>query len=148
MTHDLRTGVSLYSFQEDYYVGRRDLEGCIAAAAELGAEGIETLAEQMMPGFPNLTDEFYQTFAGWMTTATGPSPNWPSTARPAGNSPRPPPSQRSYAAAWRPASTAWKWCSPCESAICPSRPAPPTPAPSPPPSRVVRTSRLYSAVKF
>lgn len=68
MNHDLRTGVSLYSFQEDYYEGRRDLEGCIAAAAELGAEGIETLAEQMMPGYPNLTDEFYATFAGWMTT--------------------------------------------------------------------------------
>lgn len=66
MTHDIRTGASLYSFQEDYYEGRRDLEGCIAAAAECGAEGIETLAEQMMPGFPNLSDEFYETFAGWM----------------------------------------------------------------------------------
>ena len=31
MNHDIRTGVSLYSFQEDYYEGRRDLEGCIAA---------------------------------------------------------------------------------------------------------------------
>lgn len=66
MSHDIRTGASLYSFQEDYYEGRRDLEGCIAAAAECGAEGIETLAEQMMPGFPNLSDEFYDTFAGWM----------------------------------------------------------------------------------
>lgn len=66
MTHDIRTGASLYSFQEDYYEGRRDLEGCIAAAAECGAEGVETLAEQMMPGFPNLSDEFYDTFAGWM----------------------------------------------------------------------------------
>ncbi|WP_228489237.1 sugar phosphate isomerase/epimerase family protein [Raineyella fluvialis] len=68
MTHDLRTGVSLYSFQEDYYEGRRDLEGCIAAAAELGAEGIETLAEQMMPGYPDLSDDFYATYAGWMQT--------------------------------------------------------------------------------
>ncbi len=66
MSYDLRTGASLYSFQEDYYEGRRDLEGCIAAAAECGAEGIETLAEQMMPGFPNLSDEFYATYAGWM----------------------------------------------------------------------------------
>lgn len=67
MTHDIRRGVSLYSFQEDYYEGRRDLEGCVAAAAECGAVGIETLAEQMMPGFPNLSDDFYETFAGWMT---------------------------------------------------------------------------------
>ncbi len=67
MTHNIRTGVSLYSFQDDYYEGRRDLEGCIAAAAELGAEGIETLAEQMMPGYPHLSDDFYATFAGWMT---------------------------------------------------------------------------------
>lgn len=67
MNHDIRTGASLYSFQEDYYEGRRDLEGCIAAAAECGAEGIETIAEQMMPGFPKLSEEFYATFAGWMT---------------------------------------------------------------------------------
>lgn len=67
MSSDIRTGASLYSFQEDYFEGRRDLEGCIAAAAECGAVGIETLAEQMMPGFPNLSDEFYDTFAGWMT---------------------------------------------------------------------------------
>ncbi|MCV2394380.1 sugar phosphate isomerase/epimerase [Actinotalea sp. M2MS4P-6] len=66
MAHDIRTGASLYSFQDDYFEGKRDLEGCIAAAAELGAEGIETLAEQMMPGFPDLSDEFYATFAGWM----------------------------------------------------------------------------------
>lgn len=66
MTYDIRTGVSLYSFQEDYYEGRRDLEGCIAAAAQTGAVGIETLAEQMMPGFPDLDEEFYAAFAGWM----------------------------------------------------------------------------------
>lgn len=66
MSYDLRTGVSLYSFQDDYYEGRLDLEGCIRTAAELGAEGIETIGEQMMPGFPNLTEEFYATFAGWM----------------------------------------------------------------------------------
>lgn len=66
MTYDIRTGVSLYSFQEDYYFGRRDLEGCIEAAVKAGATGIETLAEQMMPGFPNLSDEFYAQYAAWM----------------------------------------------------------------------------------
>ena len=67
MSYDIKRGVSLYSFQEDYYEGRRTLEQCIAATAELGAVGIETLAEQMMPGFPRLSDEFYDQFAGWMT---------------------------------------------------------------------------------
>ena len=67
MSYDIKRGVSLYSFQEDYYEGRRTLEQCIAATADLGAVGIETLAEQMMPGFPRLSDEFYDQFAGWMT---------------------------------------------------------------------------------
>lgn len=66
MTQGIRRGISLYSFQDDYFEGRRDLEGCIAAAAELGATGIETLGEQMMPGFPNLPESFYATYAGWM----------------------------------------------------------------------------------
>jgi len=41
--------VSLYSFQEDYYIGKRDLESCIAAVGRhgLGAEGVEVLFEQM-----------------------------------------------------------------------------------------------------
>ena len=66
MTSQIKRGVSLYSFQEDYYEGRRTLEQCIAAVAEIGATGIETIAEQMMPGFPNLTDAFYSEFGGWM----------------------------------------------------------------------------------
>lgn len=64
----IRRGISLYSFQDDYFRGVRDLEGCIAATAELGATGIETLGEQMMPGFPHLSDEFYDRYAGWMET--------------------------------------------------------------------------------
>lgn len=59
-------GVSLYSFQQAYYLGQMTLEDCIAASAEMGASGIETLAEQMMPGFPNLPDSFYQQWHGWM----------------------------------------------------------------------------------
>ena len=46
----IKRGVSLYSYQDEYVRGRLDLEGCIAAAAAQGAFGIETLAEQMMPG--------------------------------------------------------------------------------------------------
>ena len=59
-------GVSLYSFQQAYYLGELSLADCIAACAEMGAYGIETLAEQMMPGFPNLPDAFYEQWHGWM----------------------------------------------------------------------------------
>lgn len=59
-------GVSLYSFQQAFYLGQMSLEDCIRTSAELGATGIETLAEQMMPGFPDLPDSFYKTWHGWM----------------------------------------------------------------------------------
>lgn len=44
-TNKIKLGVSLYSYQDSYYFGRQDLEGCIAAAAGSGAEGIEVFAE-------------------------------------------------------------------------------------------------------
>lgn len=61
----IKRGVSLYSYQDEYVRGILDLEGCIAAAAAQGAFGIETLAEQMMPGYPfpgapDLPDSFYE----------------------------------------------------------------------------------------
>jgi sugar phosphate isomerase/epimerase len=42
------------------------LEQCIAQATAIGANGIESLAEQMMPGFPNLPDSFYSQWRDWM----------------------------------------------------------------------------------
>lgn len=42
------------------------LEDGIAASAGMGALGIETVAEQMMPGFPNLPDAFYEQWHTWM----------------------------------------------------------------------------------
>ena len=58
----IKRGVSLYSFQEEFFLRKMTLENCVAACADMGALGIETLAEQMMPGFPNLPEEFY---SGW-----------------------------------------------------------------------------------
>lgn len=60
----IKRGVSLYSYQHEYAHGTLTLEDCVAAAAAQGAYGIETLAEQMMPGFPfpgqgDLPDSFY-----------------------------------------------------------------------------------------
>lgn len=62
----IQRGVSLYSFQEEYYLRKLTLEQCIAACASMGAVGIETLGEQMMPGFPILPDTFYAQWHDWM----------------------------------------------------------------------------------
>lgn len=62
----IKRGVSLYSYQEEYFLRKMTLEDCIAASAEMGALGIESIAEQMMPGFPNLSDAFYAQWHGWM----------------------------------------------------------------------------------
>jgi sugar phosphate isomerase/epimerase len=61
-----RRGVSLYSFQQLYYLREKSLEELIEISAGMGALGIETIAEQMMPGFPNLPDSFYAQWHGWM----------------------------------------------------------------------------------
>jgi sugar phosphate isomerase/epimerase len=65
-TTSIKRGVSLYSFQEEYFLGKMNLEQCIAKAATLGALGIESLAEQMMPGFPKLSEQFYRQWDAWM----------------------------------------------------------------------------------
>ena len=62
----IKRGVSLYSFQEEYFLRKMTLEDCIATCARFGANGIESIAEQMMPGFPNLSDAFYDQWHGWM----------------------------------------------------------------------------------
>lgn len=66
MEYQIGRSVSLYSYQEEYYLGKLDLEGCIREAAKAGATGIELLAEQMMPNFPVVTPEFKEKWFGWM----------------------------------------------------------------------------------
>lgn len=65
-SNSIKRGVSLYSYQEEYFLRKMSLEDCIAASAKLGAFGIESIAEQMMPGFPKLSDAFYEQWHGWM----------------------------------------------------------------------------------
>ncbi|MGB8455507.1 MAG: DUF6379 domain-containing protein [Anaerocolumna sp.] len=50
---EIRRGVSLYSYQQEYYLKEMNLEDCIKAVADLGADGIEIISEAMIPGFPN-----------------------------------------------------------------------------------------------
>jgi sugar phosphate isomerase/epimerase len=64
--HRIKRGVSLYSFQEEYFLRTMTVEDCIAAAARCGAPGIEIIPEQSIPGFPLITDEFLEQWFGWM----------------------------------------------------------------------------------
>ena len=65
----IKRGVSLYSYQQAYFLRELTLEQCIAEAAKIGAVGIESFAEQMMPGFPDIPDSFYEeTWPAWMET--------------------------------------------------------------------------------
>ncbi len=56
MTSQIKRGVSLYSFQEEMFLGKMSIEDCVAFAASIGARGIEILPEQNMPNFPDIGD--------------------------------------------------------------------------------------------
>ncbi|MEH7360555.1 sugar phosphate isomerase/epimerase family protein [Priestia megaterium] len=63
---NIKRGVSLYSYQEEFYKGELTLEQCIAEVSKTGATGIELLPEQMLKGFPKASDEFVDQWFGWM----------------------------------------------------------------------------------
>ena len=65
-THNIKRSVSLYSFQEDYFLRKKTLEDCIAKAAELDVPGIEIIGDQMIRGYPNVPDSFFEQWHGWM----------------------------------------------------------------------------------
>jgi sugar phosphate isomerase/epimerase len=65
---DIKRSVSLYSYQDEYYLGKLDLEGCLRETAATGATGVELLAEQMIKKFPLPieTKEFQDQWFEWM----------------------------------------------------------------------------------
>lgn len=61
MSHDIKRSISLYSYQDEYYDGKLDLEGCLRETAKTGATGVELLAEQMIKKFPKpIEDEAFR----------------------------------------------------------------------------------------
>jgi sugar phosphate isomerase/epimerase len=67
MNHSIKRGVSLYSYQEEFFLKKMSLEDCIAAAAATGATGIEIVGEQSIPGCPNIpSDKFVGQWFEWM----------------------------------------------------------------------------------
>jgi sugar phosphate isomerase/epimerase len=46
-------GVTLYSYQEEYYQHAMTLEDCLAELASIGCTGVQLIAEEMVPNYPN-----------------------------------------------------------------------------------------------
>ena len=66
MASDIKRSISLYNYQDEYYEGKLDLEGCLRETAKTGATGVELLAEQMIKHFPNpIEDEEFR--AHWFS---------------------------------------------------------------------------------
>lgn len=65
-THEIKRGVSFYSYQEEYFLRKMSLEDCVQEAAAIGAFGVEIIPEQSMPRYPDPGDEFYDRWAAWM----------------------------------------------------------------------------------
>lgn len=55
---NIKLGVTLYSFSTEYCNNTMDLEDMIRTSKELGAEGIEIVATQMIPSYPSVDDDF------------------------------------------------------------------------------------------
>lgn len=54
MSHQIKRGVSLYSFQNETFLGQMNLEDCVRTCAEMGATGIEIVGEQTFWGWPEV----------------------------------------------------------------------------------------------
>lgn len=62
----IKRGVSLYSFQEEYFHRKMSLEDILAACAKLDIRGIEIIGDQMIPRYPDVSDDFVKNWRGWM----------------------------------------------------------------------------------
>ncbi len=49
----IKRGVSFYSYQEEYYKREMTVEDCFAEVASMGATGVQMIAEEMVPNYPN-----------------------------------------------------------------------------------------------
>ncbi len=64
MNQNIKLGVSLYSFSTEYVGEKLDLEGVLQKAKNMGYQGIEIVAAQMVPEYPNPSDEWLAYFKG------------------------------------------------------------------------------------
>lgn len=62
MSANIELGVTLFSLAYPYYKGELDLDGCLRTVREMGYQGVEIVAPQMIPNYPNPDDRF----CGWL----------------------------------------------------------------------------------
>ena len=55
---DIKLGISLYSFSTEYIHEKLDFEGVLKKARDMGYQGVEIVAAQMVPDYPYPTDEW------------------------------------------------------------------------------------------
>lgn len=67
MNNNIKLGVSLYSFSTEYISDALDLEGVLKKAKELGFQGIEIVAAQMVPEYPYPSDQWLEEFRGLLS---------------------------------------------------------------------------------
>ena len=65
-TNNSRRGVSLYSFQEEYFLRKMTLEDILATCSKMNIRGIEIIPDQMIPAYPNVSDAFFDQWHEWM----------------------------------------------------------------------------------
>jgi sugar phosphate isomerase/epimerase len=53
----IKTAVSMYSLQDSYARGRLDLAGTLRFVASTGAQGVELISDQMIPGTPDASQD-------------------------------------------------------------------------------------------
>ncbi|MDO5540757.1 MAG: TIM barrel protein [Eubacteriales bacterium] len=64
MAKDIKIGCTIYSFSYFYDLRLMDLEEILRKTHEMGYEGIEIVAAQMTPEYPNVSDEWIAEFKG------------------------------------------------------------------------------------
>ena len=66
MKPKFKRGVTCYSYQEEYYTHAMTLEDCIAEISSMGAEGVEIIAEEMVPNYPDPPEAWVQNWHALM----------------------------------------------------------------------------------
>ncbi len=73
-TPRIKRGVTLYSYQEEFYQHAMSLEDCLAEVNSIGATGLQIIAEEMVPNYPDppqaWVDEWHAMVAKYHLTPT------------------------------------------------------------------------------
>ena len=62
MVDKIKFGVSLFSYSPVYYLFQKEINELLVSAKNCGAEGIEIVAAQMVPGYPYPSEQWLKNF--------------------------------------------------------------------------------------